>query len=252
VGRYRDVLQTSWVLQITASQLLAPPSTRHAHPGNPDRHTEALWILRTRWHRRCLLEHRPKPSPCPSPRAAGTIGAATTLITTATVNTGALLAMALSNSTKPGILILRGFLVGVSLPPIAPIVRAIYPQLVEPSAVRAPFALDTIAQELIWIAGPVITTSLAATISCAEPSVGSHNRRGRGRHRSHVPEMVRLADHVRTPDEWNRHCTSNGHENLAEPRNPPLPVHRPTRREQPQPQAIVANGHGSLRPTSVS
>jgi predicted MFS family arabinose efflux permease len=52
-----------------------------------------------------------------------------------------------------------------------PVVRALYPRLVPRRAVPALFALDTSAQELIWITGPVAATLLSGTVSTRAPLV---------------------------------------------------------------------------------
>jgi predicted MFS family arabinose efflux permease len=62
-----------------------------------------------------------------------------------------------------------GFLIGASVPPLLPAVRALYPQMVPGQGLRALFALDTTAQELIWVIGPVAATFLASAISTAIP-----------------------------------------------------------------------------------
>lgn len=54
---------------------------------------------------------------------------------------------------------------GVSTPPIQPAVRTIYPKMVPQSKLNALFSLDAAAQELIWIAGPVLSAVLAIQLS---------------------------------------------------------------------------------------
>ncbi|BBZ29270.1 MFS transporter [Mycolicibacterium madagascariense] len=100
-------------------------------------------------------------------RLAGRFGMARTLLTTAAVNAAATVALALAGPKT--LLIPLGLVVGASIPPIMPVLRALYPQLVPPDALRALFALDTTAQELIWIIGPVIATLLASAVSTALP-----------------------------------------------------------------------------------
>lgn len=58
-----------------------------------------------------------------------------------------------------------GFVVGISTPPIQPAVRTIYPKMVTGKQLTPLFALDASAQELIWIAGPVVTVLLATQVS---------------------------------------------------------------------------------------
>lgn len=58
-----------------------------------------------------------------------------------------------------------GLLIGLTLPPIQPAARAVYPTLVDKKQLQSLQALDASIQELIWIAGPVITVLLATQIS---------------------------------------------------------------------------------------
>jgi MFS family permease len=58
-----------------------------------------------------------------------------------------------------------GFLSGLSMPPIQPAVRTIYPKMVTSRQLTPLFALDASAQEIIWVAGPVIATVVATQIS---------------------------------------------------------------------------------------
>ncbi|WP_423922852.1 MFS transporter [Frigoribacterium sp. 2-23] len=57
-----------------------------------------------------------------------------------------------------------GFLTGLSVPPIQPAVRTIYPKMVNSSQLTPLFSLDASAQEIIWVAGPVITTFVGTQI----------------------------------------------------------------------------------------
>lgn len=54
---------------------------------------------------------------------------------------------------------------GLSYPPIQPAVRTIYPKLVNSTQITPLYSLDASAQEIIWIAGPVIATFLAVQVS---------------------------------------------------------------------------------------
>jgi MFS family permease len=58
-----------------------------------------------------------------------------------------------------------GFVGGLSTPPVQPAVRTIYPKMVNSRQLTALFSLDASAQEIIWVAGPVITTFVATQIS---------------------------------------------------------------------------------------
>jgi len=60
---------------------------------------------------------------------------------------------------------LFGLLGGLATPPIQPAVRTIYPKMVNSRQLTPLFSLDASAQEIIWIAGPVITTFLAIQVA---------------------------------------------------------------------------------------
>jgi MFS family permease len=103
-------------------------------------------------------------------RLAGHLGIVTTLLATAGANAAAVLALAFARP-RAALLIALGVLIGASVPPLMPVIRALYPQIVAGDALRVLFALDTSAQELIWIVGPVAATLLASMISPATPLV---------------------------------------------------------------------------------
>jgi MFS family permease len=58
-----------------------------------------------------------------------------------------------------------GFVGGLSTPPVTAAVRTIYPKMVNSSQLTRLFALDASAQEIIWIAGPVVITFISIQIS---------------------------------------------------------------------------------------
>ncbi len=60
---------------------------------------------------------------------------------------------------------LVGLLGGLSLPPVQPAVRTIYPKMVTSRQLTPLFSLDASAQEIIWIAAPVVTTFISTQIS---------------------------------------------------------------------------------------
>jgi MFS family permease len=103
-------------------------------------------------------------------RLAGRVGVARTLMTAAIVNAAGTLGLALAGSSA-AVLTGLGLLVGASMPPLMPVVRALYPQMVGDDEVRTLFALDTTAQELIWVIGPVAATVLASAMSTAFPLI---------------------------------------------------------------------------------
>jgi MFS family permease len=57
------------------------------------------------------------------------------------------------------------FIAGLSMPPIQPAVRTIYPKMVTSRQLTPLFSLDASAQEIIWVVGPVLTTFVATQIS---------------------------------------------------------------------------------------
>lgn len=101
-------------------------------------------------------------------RLLGRIGMVPTLVSAAVVNGIAMLALAFVHVPATTLMVL-GFLIGASVPPLLPAARALYPQMVPGDGLRALFALDTTAQELIWVIGPVAATFLASAISTAIP-----------------------------------------------------------------------------------
>lgn len=58
-----------------------------------------------------------------------------------------------------------GFVGGLATPPIQPAVRTIYPKMVNSRQLTPLFSLDASAQEIIWVAAPVVTTLIATQIS---------------------------------------------------------------------------------------
>ena len=105
-------------------------------------------------------------------RLAGAMGIRTVLLATAIINAAAMVMLAFV-PPHPGLLVPLGLIVGASIPPIMPVLRALYPQMVRADSLRALFALDTTAQEIIWIVGPVVATLLTSAISTAIPLVAS-------------------------------------------------------------------------------
>jgi MFS family permease len=65
---------------------------------------------------------------------------------------------------NPFIHIPLGLLLGLSLPPIQPAARAVYPSIVPKRQIQSLQSLDASVQELIWIMGPVITVTVATQL----------------------------------------------------------------------------------------
>ncbi len=103
-----------------------------------------------------------------SARLTGRFGVTPVVLTAATINSIGFVALALA----PAHLLLLsafGVAVGASIPPMMPVVRALYPRMVPADTVRALFAFDTTAQELIWVTGPVVVTVLTSFVNSAAP-----------------------------------------------------------------------------------
>lgn len=103
-----------------------------------------------------------------SARLTGALGVAPVVLSAAAINGIGFVALALA---PPHLLLLAalGTLVGATIPPMMPVVRALYPRMVPADTVRALFAFDTTAQELIWVTGPVVVTVLVSLVSTAVP-----------------------------------------------------------------------------------
>jgi len=83
----------------------------------------------------------------------------TTVLCTASIGTIALVEMPVS------LYMAIGLIAGLSMPPVQPAVRTIYPKMVNSRQLTPLFSLDASAQEIIWVLGPVITVFLAVQIS---------------------------------------------------------------------------------------
>ena len=53
---------------------------------------------------------------------------------------------------------------GATIPPVLPTVRTLYPKLVPPHLVTPLFSLDAALQEIIWVFGPVVITTLVVCL----------------------------------------------------------------------------------------
>ena len=99
-------------------------------------------------------------------RWMGRWGMRPVLILTTAVCAVALSAVALAPAGTPlwGYM-LAGLVAGLSYPPVQPAVRTIYPKMVNSRQLTPLFSLDASAQEIIWIAGPVVVTLVATQVS---------------------------------------------------------------------------------------
>jgi len=97
-------------------------------------------------------------------RLMGRLGMRPVLIVTMIVCTAAIVVMALVPLPIVGLMVV-GFIAGLSMPPIQPAVRTIYPKVVNSRQLTPLFSLDASAQEIIWVLGPVIATFVAIQVS---------------------------------------------------------------------------------------
>jgi Arabinose efflux permease len=86
------------------------------------------------------------------------------LIITTAVCAAGLATLAFAPLPVPGFMAVA-LLTGLSYPPIQPAVRTIYPKIVTSRQLTPLFSLDASAQEIIWVAGPVLVTFVAIQIS---------------------------------------------------------------------------------------
>jgi len=97
-------------------------------------------------------------------RLMGRLGMRPVLIATMAICTTAIVVMALVPLPIAGLMMV-GFVAGLSMPPIQPAVRTIYPKVVNSRQLTPLFSLDASAQEIIWVLGPVIATFVAIQVS---------------------------------------------------------------------------------------
>jgi MFS family permease len=99
-------------------------------------------------------------------RWMGQWGMRPVLLLTTAVCAVSMLAIALSPGTLPLVYFMGvGFVGGLATPPVQPAVRTIYPKMVNSTQLSPLFALDASAQEIIWIAAPVLITFVSVQIS---------------------------------------------------------------------------------------
>lgn len=138
---YRDVVRTPRVLNLTASQLFARlplgmmslAILLHVH-GLTDSYAVAGAVVA--WMSVGQAVAMPVTA-----RLAGNAGMVPTLVIAALVNGASMIALALAVSS-PAMLMALGLLVGASVPPLMPVIRALYPQLV-PARASGPCSRST-------------------------------------------------------------------------------------------------------------
>ena len=97
-------------------------------------------------------------------RWMGAWGMRRVLSLTLVICAAAVFALALAPLPVPWLMAIA-LVAGLSTPPIQPAVRTIYPKLVNSRQLTPLFSLDASAQEIIWVAGPVVATFVATQVS---------------------------------------------------------------------------------------
>jgi MFS family permease len=100
-------------------------------------------------------------------RLMGVLGMRTVLWTTLVACSAAVAAIGVFVMPVP-LTMAVAFFAGLSMPPIQPAVRTIYPKMVNSRQLTPLFSLDASAQEIIWIAGPVVITFVSTQIGTVE------------------------------------------------------------------------------------
>lgn len=100
-------------------------------------------------------------------RLMGVLGMRVVLWTTLLLCSAAVAAIGLFVMPIP-VTMAVAFFAGLSMPPIQPAVRTIYPKMVNSRQLTPLFSLDASAQEIIWIAGPVAITFVSTQIGTVE------------------------------------------------------------------------------------
>ncbi|MFE4470895.1 MFS transporter [Leifsonia sp. NPDC056824] len=100
-------------------------------------------------------------------RLMGVVGMRVVLWTTLALCSAAVAAIGIVVMPIP-LTMAVAFFAGLSMPPIQPAVRTIYPKMVNSRQLTPLFSLDASAQEIIWIAGPVAITFVSTQIGTVE------------------------------------------------------------------------------------
>lgn len=97
-------------------------------------------------------------------RLLGNWGIRRMVMGTAIICSAAISAMALIPMSVPALVVL-GLIAGAAYPPVQAAVRTLYPKLVPEKELGPLYSIDASAQELIWIAGPVLVTFVSIQVS---------------------------------------------------------------------------------------
>jgi MFS family permease len=98
-----------------------------------------------------------------SARLLRAFGTTRVLLVTAAISGSALAGIAIVEPTLPAAVGLAA-LAGLSFPPVTPLARSIYSRIVPPAQIERVYALDAVAQEFIWVLGPLAATLVAGAL----------------------------------------------------------------------------------------
>lgn len=96
-------------------------------------------------------------------RAAGRWGSRPVLLAAVGASAAGIVAVALiPAATAPLAVLLAALVVGITTPPVQPVLRSLYPQLVDESRIMPLIAMDASLQEIIFVVAPVVVALVAA------------------------------------------------------------------------------------------
>lgn len=98
-----------------------------------------------------------------SARLLRAFGTTRVLLVTAAISASALAGIAAAEPMLPAAVGLAA-LAGMSFPPVTPLARSIYSRIVPPARIERVYALDAVAQEFIWVLGPLAATLVAGAL----------------------------------------------------------------------------------------
>lgn len=98
-----------------------------------------------------------------SARLLRAFGTTRVLLVTAAISGSALAGIAIVEPILPAAIGLAA-VAGLSFPPVTPLARSIYSRIVPPAQIERVYALDAVAQEFIWVLGPLAATLVAGAL----------------------------------------------------------------------------------------
>jgi MFS family permease len=97
-------------------------------------------------------------------RVVDRIGQPKVLVVTAVLAAVGFITVALA-PTEPALVLAGAFLAGAATPPLEPCLRVLWPDLVGRDRLDRAYAVDSAAQEMVFVAGPLVVAACVAVIS---------------------------------------------------------------------------------------